>query len=198
MAPRLQRVAPIHSIALLDTERGQVTNPSLSGLPGLRPWVVYFQCWRPQQGGPLTCPIADCTATASEPRRPDPTGPRLTSSRTSVSGCGVAGPEDGAERRGAPAGDPRTVLKASPFLGKGHPKVKARLAAKGIRVGKNRVLRLVRAHGLLAPVRRGHPRGDRSSHRPDPDRAAGRALGHVGGAIEIPSPMTRVSFSPRV
>ena len=32
----------------------------------------------------------------------------------------------------------RTVLKASPFLGEGHRKVKARLAAKGIRVGKNR------------------------------------------------------------
>ena len=55
----------------------------------------------------------------------------------------------------------RTVLKASPFLGEGHRKVKARLAAKGIRAGKNRVLRL-RAHGLLATVRRGHPRGDRS------------------------------------
>ena len=56
----------------------------------------------------------------------------------------------------------RTVLKASPFLGEGHRKVKARLAAKGIRVGKNRVLRLMREHGLLAPVRRGHPRGDRT------------------------------------
>ncbi len=55
-----------------------------------------------------------------------------------------------------------TVLKASPFLGEGHRKVKARLAAKGIRVGKNRVLRLMRVNGLLAPVRRGHPHGDRS------------------------------------
>ena len=67
----------------------------------------------------------------------------------------------------------RTVLKASPFLGEGHRKVKARLAAKGIRVGNNRVLRLMREHGLLAPVRRGHPRGDRShsgrirTERPD-------------------------------
>ena len=34
---------------------------------------------------------------------------------------------------------------------------------KGIGVGKNRVLRLMRENGLLAPVRRGkHPRGDRS------------------------------------
>ena len=70
-------------------------------------------------------------------------------------------------------GEIRTVLKASPFLGEGHRKVKARLAAKGIRVGKNRVLRLMREHGLLAPVRRGHPRGDRShsgrirTERPD-------------------------------
>ncbi len=67
----------------------------------------------------------------------------------------------------------RTVLKASPFLGEGHRKVEARFAAKGIRVGKNRVLRLMREHGLLAPVRRGHPHGDRShsgrirTERPD-------------------------------
>ena len=67
----------------------------------------------------------------------------------------------------------RTVLKASPFLGEGHRKVKARLAAKGIRAGKNRVLRLMRERGLLAPVRRGRPRGDRShsgrirTERPD-------------------------------
>ena len=67
----------------------------------------------------------------------------------------------------------RMVLKASPFLGEGHRKVKARLAAKGIRVGKNRVLRLMREHGQLAPVRRGHPRGDRThsgrirTERPD-------------------------------
>ena len=56
----------------------------------------------------------------------------------------------------------RTVLSESPFLGEGHRKVKVRLAAKGIRAGKNRVLRLMRAHGVLAPVRRGHPRGDQS------------------------------------
>ena len=36
----------------------------------------------------------------------------------------------------------RTVVKASPFLGEGPLQVKARLAAKGIRAGKNRVLRL--------------------------------------------------------
>ena len=56
----------------------------------------------------------------------------------------------------------RTVLSESPFLGEGHRKVKVRLGAKGTRAGKNRVLRLMRAHGLLAPVRQGHPRGDRS------------------------------------
>ena len=67
----------------------------------------------------------------------------------------------------------RMVLSESPFLGEGHRKVKVRLGAKGIRVGKNRVLRLMRAHGLLAPVRQGHPRGDRShsgrirTERPD-------------------------------
>ena len=55
----------------------------------------------------------------------------------------------------------RTVVNASPFFGEGHRKVQARLAARGIRVGKNRVLRLMREHGLLGPVWRGHPRGDR-------------------------------------
>ena len=56
----------------------------------------------------------------------------------------------------------REVLAESDFLGEGHRKVTFRLRAKGIRVGKNRVLRLMREHGLLAPVRQGHPRGDRS------------------------------------
>jgi putative transposase len=67
----------------------------------------------------------------------------------------------------------RTVLKDSSFLGEGHRKVRAHLRRKGIRVGKNRVLRLMRESGLLAPVRQGHPRGDRShsgtirTERPD-------------------------------
>jgi hypothetical protein len=56
----------------------------------------------------------------------------------------------------------REELAESDFLGEGHRKVTFRLRAKGIRVGKNRVLRLMREHGLLAPVRQGHPRGDRS------------------------------------
>jgi len=56
----------------------------------------------------------------------------------------------------------REVLAESDFMGEGHRKVTFRLRAKGIRVGKNRVLRLMREHGLLAPVRHGHPRGDRS------------------------------------
>ncbi len=63
----------------------------------------------------------------------------------------------------APAGLPWVeVLRESDFLGEGHGKVRARLRPRGIRVGKNRVLRLMRENGLLAPVRRGHPRGDRS------------------------------------
>ena len=56
----------------------------------------------------------------------------------------------------------REVLAESDFLGEGYRKVTFRLRAKGTRVGKNRVLRLMREHGLLAPVRQGHPRGDRS------------------------------------
>jgi len=56
----------------------------------------------------------------------------------------------------------RSVLKESDFLGEGHRKVRARLRPRGIHVGKNRVLRLMRDNGLLAPVRHGHPRGDQS------------------------------------
>jgi transposase InsO family protein len=54
----------------------------------------------------------------------------------------------------------RTVLAETPFHGEGHRKVRVRLRARGWRVGKNRVLRLMRAHRLLAPQRAGHPHGD--------------------------------------
>lgn len=47
----------------------------------------------------------------------------------------------------------RGVLAASPFLGEGHRKVWARLRVQGIRPSKGRVLRLMRAAGLLAPHR---------------------------------------------
>ena len=56
----------------------------------------------------------------------------------------------------------REVLKESSFLGEGHRKVTARLRQRGMRVGKNRVLRLMRRERLLAPVRQGRPHGDRS------------------------------------
>lgn len=67
----------------------------------------------------------------------------------------------------------RTVLKDSRFLGEGHRKVRARLRKKGIRVGKGRVLRLMRQNRLLAPVRQRHERGDHThsgtirTQRPD-------------------------------
>lgn len=43
-------------------------------------------------------------------------------------------------------------LEASPFSGEGHRKVWARLRRKGIRVGRKRVLRIMRVNGLLAPL----------------------------------------------
>lgn len=67
----------------------------------------------------------------------------------------------------------RAVLKSSPFVGEGHRKVMHLLRRKGVRVGKNRVLRLMRENQLLVPVRREHERGDRShsgtirTNRPD-------------------------------
>ncbi len=45
------------------------------------------------------------------------------------------------------------------FHGEGYRKVWARLRARGVRTSKRRTLRLMRENGLLAPVRRGRPRG---------------------------------------
>lgn len=54
----------------------------------------------------------------------------------------------------------RDVLATCPFHGEGYRKVRARLAHRGLAVGGKRVLRLMRAHGLLAPRRLGPPHGD--------------------------------------
>jgi putative transposase len=56
----------------------------------------------------------------------------------------------------------RDVLAASPFHGEGHRKVWARLRHQGIRTSRQRVLRLMRENGLLAPTRAGSPRGPRA------------------------------------
>jgi putative transposase len=53
----------------------------------------------------------------------------------------------------------RQLLTDSPFHGEGYRKLRARLRFKGIRTSRRRVLRLMRAHGLLAPQRAGRPRG---------------------------------------
>ena len=56
----------------------------------------------------------------------------------------------------------RTVIRDSPFAGEGHRKVRAHLRRKhGLTVGKNRVLRLMRTHGLLAPQRARRKRSPR-------------------------------------
>ena len=48
----------------------------------------------------------------------------------------------------------RDVIRATPFTGEAHRKVTARLRREqGIRVGRKRVLRLMRHAGLLAPQR---------------------------------------------
>jgi transposase InsO family protein len=56
----------------------------------------------------------------------------------------------------------RVVLSATPFHGEGHRKVWARLRMSGVRTSLRRVLRLMRAHDLLAPSRVGAPRGPRN------------------------------------
>jgi putative transposase len=54
------------------------------------------------------------------------------------------------------------LLEASPFPGEGDRKVWARLRYQGIRTAPRRVLRLMRAHQLLAPTRHGHPHGPKA------------------------------------
>jgi putative transposase len=57
----------------------------------------------------------------------------------------------------------RPDLTASPFTGEGHRKVWARLRIlRDIRASRNRVLRLMREHGLLSPHRR--PQGKPDLH----------------------------------
>jgi len=56
----------------------------------------------------------------------------------------------------------RELLAASPFHGEGYRKIWARLRFAGIRTSKRRVLRLMRAHDLLAPGRVGRPHGPKA------------------------------------
>lgn len=58
----------------------------------------------------------------------------------------------------------REDLSASHFHSEGHKKVLARLRRKGLKIGRKRVLRLMREHELLAPVR---PKTDGSSRAHD-------------------------------
>jgi putative transposase len=80
-------------------------------------------------------------APSTPPRRPGPVGPMPDA---------------------APVAAIRAVLAASPFHGEGHRKVWAGRRHGGIRSSRRRVLRLMRAHGLLAPPRSGAPRGPRA------------------------------------
>ena len=56
----------------------------------------------------------------------------------------------------------RQLLTCSPFHGEGHRKLWARLRFAGVRTSRRRVLRLMRAHGLLASQRAGRPRGSKA------------------------------------
>lgn len=58
----------------------------------------------------------------------------------------------------------RADLAASLFHSEGHKKVRARLRRRGIRAGRKRYLRLMKAHNLLAPVR---PKSNGSSRHHD-------------------------------
>src|SRR5689334_17458935 len=68
----------------------------------------------------------------------------------------------GAMPDAALVGEIRRLLEDSPFHGEGHRKLWARLRFAGVRTSRRRVLRLMRAHGLLAPQRAGRPRGSKA------------------------------------
>ena len=82
----------------------------------------------------------------------------------------------------------RAVLAACPCSGEGYRTVRARLAHRGLRVGGKRVLRLMRAHGLLAPRRLGHPHGDPAHAGPiatdRPDGMGGTAATRCYTAVD--------------
>jgi len=64
------------------------------------------------------------------------------------------------------AGHIRADLAETPFHGEGHRKVWARLRSRHkIRTSKQRVLRVMRQHGLLAPQRAGRPHGPKAHDR---------------------------------
>lgn len=56
----------------------------------------------------------------------------------------------------------RDAIADSPWVGEGHRKMWAYLRSKGIRTRRDRVLRIMRENGLLAPSRRGSPPGPRA------------------------------------
>jgi putative transposase len=80
---------------------------------------------------------------------------------------------------GEPGASPsRSEGTASPFLGEGHREVWARLRWQDVRTSKGRVLRLMRAAQLLAPIRLGHAHGpkahDGTITTAEPDQMWGR------------------------
>ena len=77
----------------------------------------------------------------------------------------------------------RQVLKESDFLGEGHRKVRARLRAKGIGVGKNRVLRLTGEWAAGPRTARKAPAWGPEPQRPDHDGCAERAVGYGRDAV---------------
>src|SRR5262252_8803348 len=79
--------------------------------------------------------------------QPTPTSPAKRGPKTAVADVGLVTAI-------------RSLLAACPFHGEGYRKVRARLAHRGYAVSGKRVLRLMRAHGLLAPRRRGPPNGN--------------------------------------
>ena len=56
----------------------------------------------------------------------------------------------------------KRVIDECPFHGEGHHKVRARLVAQGVQVGRERVLGLMRLRGWLASVRAGNPHGPKA------------------------------------
>lgn len=55
----------------------------------------------------------------------------------------------------------RQAILESPWVGEGHRKMWAYLRSKGVRTRRDRVLRIMRENGLLAPSRRGSSPGPR-------------------------------------
>ena len=135
---RARRAEANHPFAAAEVESVSQTVSASAG----RPYGVTFTCRVLEI--PRSTVYADRARAQAPVRFPQKRGPK-----TAWSDAGLTG-------------QIRAVLQASPWLGEGYRKAWAQLRRDGIRTSQARVLRLMRAAGLLAPTRDGRAHGPKA------------------------------------